>query len=93
VHELLDTYDAIASEPGMFIDIEFLPGDVQLLSNHTVLHSRTAYVDGDTPEQKRDLLRLWLSLGITATPRGRVARVRELMRLISEVARAKLRAR
>jgi hypothetical protein len=93
VHELLDTYDAIASEPGMAIDMEFLPGDVQLLSNHTVLHSRTAYVDGDTPEQKRDLLRLWLSLGITATPRGRVARARELVRLIGEVISGKLRAR
>jgi hypothetical protein len=92
VHELLDTYDAIASEPGMFIDVEFLPGDVQLLSNHTVLHSRTAYVDGDSPEQQRDLLRLWLSLGITATPRGRVARVRELVRLVREVAGAKLRS-
>jgi hypothetical protein len=93
VHELLDTYDAIASEPGMFIDVEFLPGDVQLLSNHTVLHSRTAYVDGEAPEQQRDLLRLWLSLGITATPRGRVARVRELGRLVGEVARGKLRGR
>jgi hypothetical protein len=93
VHELLDTYDAIASEPGMYIDVEFLPGDVQLLSNHTVLHSRTAYVDGDAPEQQRDLLRLWLSLGITATPRGRVARVRELGRLVGEVARGKLRGR
>lgn len=93
VHELLDIYDAIASEPGMYIDVEFLPGDVQLLSNHTVLHSRTAYVDGDQPEQQRDLLRLWLSLGITATPRGRVARVRELARLAGEVARGKLRGR
>jgi hypothetical protein len=93
VHELLDTYDAIASEPGMYIDVEFLPGDVQLLSNHTVLHSRTAYVDGDAPEQKRDLLRLWLSLGITATARGRVARVRELVRLVGDVARAKLRSK
>jgi hypothetical protein len=93
VHELLDTYDAIASQPGMYIDVEFLPGDVQLLSTHTVLHSRTAYVDGDEPEQQRDLLRLWLSLGITATPRGRVGRVLELGRMVGEVARAKLRAR
>ncbi len=92
VHELLDKYDAIGSEPGMAIDIEFLPGDVQLLSNHTVLHSRTAYVDGEDPEHKRDLLRLWLSLGITATLRGRVARARELVRLVGETARGKLRA-
>jgi hypothetical protein len=92
VHELLDLYDEIASTPGMYIDTEFLAGDVQLLSNHTVLHSRTAYVDGDDPEHVRDLLRLWLSLGITATLRGRIARGRELLRLVSDVAQVKLRA-
>lgn len=93
VRELLDVYEAIASTPGMYIDVEFLAGDVQLLSNHTVLHSRTAFVDGADSEQRRDLLRLWLSLGLDATVRGRIARGRELVRLIGEVAAAKLRSR
>jgi hypothetical protein len=93
IHELLDTYDEIASTPGMAIDMEFLAGDVQLLSNHTVLHSRTDFINGDDPEHTRDLLRLWLSLGITATLRGRIARGRELLRLVSDVGQAKLRAR
>lgn len=39
-----------------------LPGDIQWLSNHTILQARTAYEDFDEPERKRHLLRLWLSL-------------------------------
>ena len=36
------------------------PGDIQLLSNHTIVHARTAYEDD--PGRKRHLLRLWLTL-------------------------------
>ncbi len=60
--ELLDTYEAIAMEPGMYVDMDLQPGDIQLLSNHTNLHARTAYKDHPNPTQKRHLLRLWLSL-------------------------------
>lgn len=60
--ELLDTYEAIAMEEGMYLDMDLQPGDIQLLSNHSNLHARTAYVDHDEPERKRHLLRLWLSL-------------------------------
>jgi hypothetical protein len=60
--ELFDIYEAIASEPGLYLDMRFEPGDVQLVSNHVVLHARTAYEDWPEPERKRHLLRLWLSL-------------------------------
>ena len=40
--------------------MHFAPGDVQLISNHTVVHARTAYEDA--PGSERHLLRLWLSL-------------------------------
>lgn len=60
--ELFDTYEAIANEPGLFLDMEFRRGDVQLVSNHVVLHARTAYDDWPEPERKRHLLRLWLTL-------------------------------
>ena len=40
--------------------MEFLVGDLQLVSNHAVLHARSAYTDSD--ETSRHLLRLWLSL-------------------------------
>jgi hypothetical protein len=59
---LLDLYEAIASEPALYLDMQFEPGDIQLISNHFTLHARTAYEDGDAAVTKRHLLRLWLSL-------------------------------
>lgn len=58
--ELLDLYEAIADDPALYLDMELQPGDVQLISNHTVLHARAAY--RDDPAHPRHLLRLWLSL-------------------------------
>jgi hypothetical protein len=60
--ELMDLYEAIASEPGMYFDMELAAGDIQWLSNHTVMHARTAYEDDPDPAKRRHLLRLWLSL-------------------------------
>jgi hypothetical protein len=60
--ELLDSYDAIANSPEYYLDMDLRPGDVQLLSNHTILHARTAFEDWPEPERRRHLLRLWLSL-------------------------------
>ena len=60
--ELFDVYEAIASEPRLYLDMQFAPGDVQLVSNHVVLHARTAYEDWPEPDRKRHLLRLWLAL-------------------------------
>ena len=57
--ELLDAFAAIAERPDIRLDMQFSPGDIQLLSNHTVVHARTAYTDG---ARKRHLLRLWLTL-------------------------------
>ena len=57
--ELFDAYEAIAEQPDIRLDMRFEPGDIQLLSNHTIVHARTAYTDGD---RKRHLLRLWLTL-------------------------------
>jgi len=42
--------------------MQFERGDIQLLSNHLVLHARTAYADDPDPSRRRHLLRLWLSL-------------------------------
>ncbi len=59
---LLDLYDQIAATPGFYLDMDLEPGDIQLLSNHTVIHARTDYEDHPEPERKRHLLRLWLSI-------------------------------
>jgi len=58
--EAFDYLDALANDAAFHLDMEFRPGDVQFLCNHTTLHSRTKYVDWDEPEKKRHLLRLWL---------------------------------
>jgi len=60
---LLDLYEAIANEPDLYLDMQFAPGDIQLVSNHVILHARTAYEDHPEPARRRHLLRLWLSLG------------------------------
>jgi hypothetical protein len=57
---LLDLYEEIASDPALYLEMELRAGDVQWLSNHVVLHARTAYEDD--PVHKRHLLRLWLSV-------------------------------
>jgi hypothetical protein len=58
--ELLDLYEELAGSEELRLDMRFAPGDVQLVSNHTVVHARAAYQD--TPGSERHLLRLWLSL-------------------------------
>jgi len=59
---LLDLYEELAADPALRLDMSFEPGDVQLISNHTVLHARTAYEDEPAVGAQRHLLRLWLSL-------------------------------
>lgn len=60
--ELLELFDAITLEPGMAVEMDFRPGDIQWLSNHVALHSRTAFDDHPEPQRRRHLLRLWLQL-------------------------------
>jgi TfdA family taurine catabolism dioxygenase TauD len=60
--ELLDLYEAIAAEPELRLDMQFAAGDIQLVSNHVILHARTAYEDAPESAHQRHLLRLWLSL-------------------------------
>jgi hypothetical protein len=59
--EALDMLGNLASDPDLRLDMNFMPGDIQFLHNHTILHARTAYEDWPEPERKRHLLRLWLS--------------------------------
>jgi Taurine catabolism dioxygenase TauD, TfdA family len=58
--ELCRLFDEITLEPGMAIEMDFRPGDIQFLSNHMALHSRTAFEDHPEPQRRRHLLRLWL---------------------------------
>lgn len=59
--EAMDLLDSLAADPKLRLLMEFRPGDVQLLCNHSILHSRTGYVDWPEPGRRRHLLRLWLA--------------------------------
>jgi hypothetical protein len=59
--EAMDHLDALAADPSLHLDMAFAPGDIQVLCNHFILHSRTAYEDWPEPERRRHLLRLWLA--------------------------------
>lgn len=60
--EALDLIETIANDPAFHVAMDFRPGDVQLLNNATILHSREAYDDhpDPDPDRRRHLLRLWL---------------------------------
>jgi Taurine catabolism dioxygenase TauD, TfdA family len=57
----LDMLAELAGDPELRLDMNFMPGDVQFLHNHTILHARSAYEDWPEVERKRHLLRLWLA--------------------------------
>ncbi|MEE1773143.1 TauD/TfdA family dioxygenase [Streptomyces sp. JV185] len=60
--ELFDLIDELAESREFRLDIDFGAGDLLLLNNHAVLHSRTEYEDFAAPELKRHVLRLWPAL-------------------------------
>src|SRR5262245_1681624 len=57
----LDLFDSLANDPALHLFMEFQPGDIQIVHNHTILHDRTAFEDWSDPERRRHLLRLWLA--------------------------------
>lgn len=61
MRETMDVLDAILQRPDLMFTMHLEPGDLQILNNHSMLHSRTDFVDFDEPEKKRLLYRLWLA--------------------------------
>jgi hypothetical protein len=60
--EAMDLFDELAASPDFHLAMMFEPGDLQLVNNHVLYHSRTAFEDYDEPDRRRHLLRLWLSV-------------------------------
>jgi Taurine catabolism dioxygenase TauD, TfdA family len=56
----LDYLDELTKRPDLRLDMDLELGDIQFINNYTTLHSRTGFVDGPEPHQKRHMLRLWL---------------------------------
>ena len=59
--EAMDVMDETLRRPDLMYTMFLQPGDMQILSNHTMLHSRTEFEDYEIEEQKRALFRLWLA--------------------------------
>lgn len=60
--EALAFVQAVAGRPGVCLDMDFRPGDIQFLSNRVIFHARTDYEDSPDPAERRHLLRLWLMM-------------------------------
>lgn len=59
--EAMDLLERTANDPRFHVEMDFRPGDVQLIANATVLHAREAFQDAEDPDLRRHLLRLWLT--------------------------------
>lgn len=59
--EVMDEMDAILQEPGFALQMAFEQGDIQLLHNHQILHSRNDFENWPDPKLQRHLLRLWIA--------------------------------
>lgn len=59
--EAVDYLDSVLRRPDLMYQMHLEPGDLQLLSNFTMLHSRTSFEDHQDEERRRTLFRLWLS--------------------------------
>jgi len=57
----LDVFEEVMRRPGVSVQIPLERGDIQLINNTFLLHSRTSYEDYTDPEWKRHYLRLWLA--------------------------------
>ena len=60
-YEALRVFNAYAASDELRISAMLQPGEIQLLSNHTCLHHRGAFVDHADPAKRRHLLRLWVA--------------------------------
>lgn len=59
--ETMDALDQILRREDVMFTMFLEPGDLQIMNNHVLLHSRTDFVDHEAPEEKRLLCRLWLA--------------------------------
>jgi hypothetical protein len=83
--EGIDLFGQIVARPDIRAEFLLDPGDIMLWNNFTCTHSRRSFTN--SPERKRFLLRLWLTLregeGRPVTPRFQV-RNRNLAKLYGE---------
>lgn len=57
----MDFLDTLAADDTLTYEMTLQAGDLQILNNHTVMHSRKEFEDFDEPERRRHLLRAWIA--------------------------------
>lgn len=60
--EAIDLLEEIMGDPRWCFSMRLAQGDLQLVNNYVIVHSRTPFEDFEEPDQKRHLLRLWLAM-------------------------------
>jgi len=60
--EAMTYINRLANDPKYHFGMMFEPGDIQILNNHVTYHARTEFEDYPDDDQRRHLLRMWLSL-------------------------------
>lgn len=60
--EALDLFDEICNDPAFHLTMMLEKGDIQFVYNHAMLHDRTGFIDWESVEKRRHLLRLWVSI-------------------------------
>lgn len=88
---ILDRYEKIALSEDLYLEMDLRPGDMQFISNHTIIHARTAFEDQGESTQKRHLLRLWISAPERESIKTRVLRHLSCLRLLTSLVAAKMR--
>lgn len=58
----LDALDSALNDPAYVHTFRMQPGDIQIASNHAVLHARTTFEEWPEPDRKRHMLRIWSTL-------------------------------
>ena len=59
--DAMELIETIANDPAFHLEMDFKAGDIQFLSNAKILHAREAYEDHADSDNRRHLLRLWLT--------------------------------
>jgi len=57
----LEQFDQVVRRPDIAYEMWLEPGDLQIVSSHVTLHSRTEFVDHEDEAKRRLLYRLWIA--------------------------------
>ena len=60
--EAIDLMESIPERADLCLEMDLEPGDIQFLNNRITLHGRADYEDAGGPDQRRLLLRTWLTM-------------------------------